>query len=67
MKENKQANSLIKIASVAKEVEGGDRLQTVDFEFKSYAAVRALVYQARALKNQYLIEQFMRLKRKEQE
>ena len=56
MKENRQANSLIKIASVAKEVEGGDRLQTVDFEFKSYAAVRALVYQARALKNQYLIE-----------
>lgn len=69
MKEKLQnSGSSIKIMSGVKDVnEGGERLQTINFEFKSYAAVRALVYQARALKNQYLIEQFMRLKRKEQE
>ena len=29
--------------------------QQESFEFKSYAVVRALVYQAHAVKNQYLI------------
>ena len=46
MKEKSQnSGSSIKIMSGVKDVnEGGERLQTINFEFKSYAAVRALVY-----------------------
>ena len=41
--------------------------QQESFEFKSYAVVRALVYQAHAVKNQYLIQHLVRMKEKEAE
>lgn len=37
-------------------------METDDFQFKSYAMVRALVYQAHAVRNQYIIGQLLKKK-----